>query len=200
MQIDWLKFENEAKALGYVNIAGVDEAGRGPLAGPVVAAAVILNDQFAIDGINDSKKLSDTARKKIFDQAIIHPGISYGIGIVEPTIIDSINILNATFLAMKRAVDNLNIRPDFLLIDGNQSPKIPVPTKTVIKGDALSKSIALASIIAKVTRDEIMAEIDKLVPQYEFSSHKGYPTLKHKMLIEKFGLSEYHRKTFKFSI
>jgi len=200
MEIDWLKYENEAKALRYSLIAGVDEAGRGPLAGPVVAAAVILIQDVNILGVNDSKKLSEKARQEIYQQVICHENLLYGVGVVEADVIDELNILNATFLAMKKAVEALPEKPDFLLIDGNQSPKIPIPTRTIIKGDALSKSIALASIIAKVTRDEIMKKLDAKMPQYQFLSHKGYPTSKHKQLIEKFGLSDQHRKSFKCTI
>ena len=197
MVLDWTKFEKEAKALGFANIAGVDEAGRGPLAGPVVAAAVIIPDNLQIEGINDSKKLSEKLRDQIYEKAIQDPSIQYGIGIVEPEEIDQINILNATFLAMQKAVLALPVKPDLLLVDGNQSPKISIPTWTIVKGDAQSKSIALASIIAKVKRDQIMKEIDQLLPQYCFLEHKGYPTVKHKLLIEKYGLSEYHRKSFR---
>jgi ribonuclease HII len=199
MSFDWLKFENEAKALGYANIAGIDEAGRGPLAGPVVAAAVILKGPVEIQGVNDSKKISEKKRDFIYQEAINHPNILYGIGIVEPEVIDSINILQATFLAMKTAVDHLSITPDLLLVDGNQPPKIPIQTWTIVKGDSLSFSIALASIIAKVTRDKIMDELDRNLPQYQFSQHKGYPTATHKKLIQQHGLSPYHRKSFNSS-
>ncbi len=197
MTLDWTKFEKEAQALGFANVAGVDEAGRGPLAGPVVAAAVIIPLNLDIEGIDDSKKLSDKSRREIFSKAVQHPHIQYGIGIVESQEIDRINILNATFLAMKKAVSALNSNPDLLLVDGNQSPKIEIPTWTIVKGDAKSKSIALASIIAKVTRDQIMERLDELMPHYRFRKHKGYPTPEHKLLIKEFGFSRYHRRSFR---
>lgn len=200
MVIDWTKFENEARALGYANIAGVDEAGRGPLAGPVVAAAVIIPNSVTISGINDSKKLTEKIRNQIFESVVNNPLIDYGIAIVEPSVIDEINILQATFLAMRQAVAKLSKTPDCLLIDGNQSPKINIPTQLIVKGDSLSQSIALASILAKVTRDKIMEEIAREYPHYLFQKHKGYPTVVHKEIIAKYGLTPHHRKTFKFTI
>jgi ribonuclease HII len=197
MTLDWKKFEKEAKALGFQHIAGIDEAGRGPLAGPVVAAACIIKDSLDIPLINDSKKMSEKLRDQIFDEFIHHPDISYGIGIVDHLEIDQLNILQATFLAMKRAVEKLSITPDLLLVDGNQSPKIPIKTWTIVKGDALSQSIAMASILAKVTRDRLMLQLDSLYPKYGFAQHKGYPTAHHKLMIQEFGLSPVHRKTFK---
>ena len=200
MHQDWLKLEKEAKALGYKFIAGIDEAGRGPLAGPVVAAAVILKSDIKIDGVNDSKKLTETQRNDLFKIIINHPDIIYSISRVEHFTIDKINILNATLLAMKQAVDGLSLKPDLILVDGNKAINSNIPCKPIIKGDSLSLSIAIASILAKVTRDEIMDEIHKEMPQYDFKKHKGYPTLKHKLLIQQHGLSQYHRKTFKSSM
>jgi ribonuclease HII len=200
MVVDWTKFENEARALGYANIAGVDEAGRGPLAGPVVAAAVIIPEGMIIPGVNDSKKLTEKQRDLIFDTVVKNDRIDYGIAVIDSSIIDEINILQATFLAMRNAVKKLLIQPDYLLIDGNQSPKIDIPTRLIIKGDSLSQSIALASILAKVARDRIMNQIAIEYPQYFFAKHKGYPTLVHKQMIAEYGLTPYHRKTFNFSV
>lgn len=197
MTLDWKKFEKEAKALGFQLIAGIDEAGRGPLAGPVVAAACIIADHLYIPAINDSKKLSEKQRDQIYLDYINHPDIDYGVGIVDHVEIDELNILQATFLAMRRAVEQLPKVPDLLLVDGNQSPKISIKTWPIVKGDALSQSIAMASIIAKVTRDKMMNELDHLYPQYGFAKHKGYPTAYHKEMIAKHGLSSVHRKTFK---
>jgi ribonuclease HII len=197
MTLDWKKFEKEAKALGFQLIAGIDEAGRGPLAGPVVAAACIIADHLYIPAINDSKKLSEKQRDQIYLDYINHPDIDYGVGIVDHGEIDELNILQATFLAMRRAVEQLPKVPDLLLVDGNQSPKISIKTWPIVKGDALSQSIAMASIIAKVTRDKMMNELDHLYPQYGFAKHKGYPTAYHKEMIAKHGLSSVHRKTFK---
>ena len=200
MHQDWLKFEKEAKALGYKFIAGIDEAGRGPLAGPVVAAAVILKSNIQIPGVNDSKKLTESKRNDLFEIITNHPDIIYCISRVEHTTIDEINILNATLLAMKQAVDGLSICPDLLLVDGNKSVNSNIPCRPIVKGDSLSLSIAIASILAKVTRDQIMDKLHEEMPQYDFKKHKGYPTIKHKLLIQEHGLSKYHRKTFKSSI
>ncbi len=176
--------------------AGVDEAGRGPLAGPVVAAAVILPEGPALKGIDDSKKLSHTRRKKMLDQ-ITQSAVSFAIGIVEPQEIDEINILRASLLAMEISVKNLDTRPDFLLIDGNLKTSLLIPQETIIKGDSRCCSIAAASIIAKVTRDSIMEEYDELYPEYNFRKHKGYPTKEHLEAIRKFGPCPIHRRTFR---
>jgi ribonuclease HII len=193
---DWTLFEKKARGLGFNHIAGVDEAGRGPLAGPVVAAAVILPETHDITHINDSKKLSEDVRLSIFDSIKNHPTICYGIGIATHEEIDAINILQATFLAMNRAVANLAIQPDILLIDGNRSPKTAIKTWAIVKGDALSESIALASIIAKCTRDQMMLDLDQIYPNYGFKQHKGYPTKAHRLAVQIHGLSPVHRKTF----
>jgi ribonuclease HII len=173
----------------------VDEAGRGPLAGPVYAAAVILPRDIDIPGLNDSKKLTEKKREKLYDE-IIRCALAYGIAEATPSEIDEINILNATFLAMKRAVEGLVIKPDFAYIDGNQYPKTGVNEETIVKGDGKCISVAAASIIAKVSRDRFMLEIDKQYPEYQFSKHKGYGTKLHYEMIEKYGVSKVHRRTF----
>lgn len=176
--------------------AGVDEAGRGPLAGPVVAAAVILPESFTIAGLDDSKKLTHLQRVKILD-LIITCAVDLAVGIVDHEAIDSINILRATLRAMEIAVNNLGRRPDFLLIDGNQRTSLLIPQETVIKGDSRCCSIAAASIVAKVRRDEIMNEYHELYPEYNFRSHKGYPTKEHLEAIRKHGPCPIHRRSFR---
>lgn len=193
--MDYLYEENAVKA-GYKVICGIDEAGRGPLAGPVHAAAVILPLGLEIEGLNDSKKLSEKKREQLFD-IICEKAIDYSIGVATEKEIDEINILNATFLAMHRAVEGLKIRPNYALIDGNQYPRIPFVTEeTVVKGDAKSMSIAAASILAKVSRDRFMLEKTKEYPQYEFEKHKGYGTKLHYEKILEYGPSPIHRMTF----
>ena len=189
-------FEEKAISAGYKVICGIDEAGRGPLAGPVHAAAVILPLGLEIDGLNDSKKISEKKREQLFD-VICEKAIAYSIGIATEKEIDEINILNATFLAMHRAVEGLNIKPDYALIDGNQNPKIPfVMEETVVKGDAKVVSIAAASILAKVSRDRFMLEKAEEYPQYQFEKHKGYGTKLHYEMIREYGPSQIHRMTF----
>lgn len=179
-----------------VLFSGVDEAGRGPLAGPVVAACVIMKETSKIAGVDDSKKLSETKREKLYDK-ILQDAVSYGIGISDNIEIDKINILNATFEAMKRAVKEMPIKPEFILVDGNMKiPEEPIMQKNVIDGDALCYSIACASIIAKVTRDKMLAELDKKYPEYDFASNKGYGTDKHYDALRKYGLTPVHRKSF----
>jgi ribonuclease HII len=175
--------------------AGVDEAGRGPLAGPVVAAAVILPEECEIDGLNDSKKLSPKKRETLFNQ-IKSLGIVTGVGIVEPEEIDRINILRAALLAMEIAVKSLNPQPDYLLIDGNIRTSLLIPQETIVKGDSRCFSIAAASIVAKVTRDSIMDDYHKIYPEYDFRRHKGYPTKEHIEALRKFGPCPIHRRTF----
>ena len=187
------EFENELYDRGFINIAGVDEAGRGPLAGPVVAAAVILKKGDFIAGLNDSKKLSEKRREELFDE-ITKKAVAYGVGIVDEKCIDKINILRATKLAMMEAVGKIN--PDYVLVDAVELEKLRVGQNAIIKGDAKSVSIAAASIIAKVTRDRIMVNLDKEYPQYGFLKHKGYGTKEHIDAIKKFGASPIHRKTF----
>lgn len=193
--MDWHFYENEARRHGFNIICGVDEAGRGPLAGPVFAAAAILTDGCEIEGINDSKKLSEKKRDALFD-IIRENAVAYCVASATEAEIDEINILQATFLAMKRAVEGLNIQPDIVLVDGNQTPPISLPVRTIIQGDGVSASIAAASILAKVSRDRFMAEIDKRYPQYLFSKHKGYGTKLHYEMLAKYGASPVHRKSF----
>ena len=176
-------------------IAGVDEAGRGPLAGPVVAAAVIFNSKTVIDKVNDSKKISEKVREQLYD-IIVEKAIAFGIGIVDEKTIDEINILQATMKAMNEAVNNLKITPDLVLIDGNKAFKTNLEAKTIIRGDSLSFSIAAASIIAKVTRDRIMRKASKGFPEYLWSKNKGYGTQEHIGAIKKHGTTSLHRISF----
>lgn len=188
-------YENEKRAEGFSAICGCDEAGRGPLCGPVVAAAVILDPSCEIEGLNDSKKLSEKKREALFD-IIKEKAIAYAIAEASPEEIDEINILNASMLAMRRAVAALPVPADFALIDGNCSRGFEIPTLTVVKGDAKSASIAAASILAKVTRDRQCAELDALYPVYGIAKHKGYPTKEHMDAVRAHGPSPIHRKTF----
>ncbi|MBC2703883.1 ribonuclease HII [Desulfobacula sp.] len=190
------QFEHKALTQGYKIIAGVDEAGRGPLAGPVVSAAVILPQNFSCKGINDSKKLSEKKRNAFFP-VIKEQAICVATGLSSHHEIDQINILQASLLSMKRAVENLSGSPDFLLIDGKFTLNMDIDQAAVIKGDSRSISIAAASIIAKVTRDAIMKELHEKHPQYNFIQHKGYPTKAHKEAILKHGPCPVHRLTFK---
>ncbi|HBA72916.1 MAG: ribonuclease HII [Geobacteraceae bacterium GWC2_55_20] len=192
---DTLAYEKFAHTQGFQRIAGVDEVGRGPLAGPVMAAAVILPPGLQIPGIDDSKKLSPLKREILFD-VITSKALAIGTGIVEPEVIDSINILQATRLAMLNAVGQLSPLPDFLLIDGITPINTSIPQKTIKKGDSLSLSIAAASIIAKVTRDRLMVEMDKLYPGYGFAGHKGYGSALHLEAIRRLGPCPIHRLTF----
>ena len=194
--VDWLKYENEARGGGFANICGVDEAGRGPLAGPVFAAAVILHPGQIIEGADDSKKLSEKKREELFDK-ICEQAAAYCIVSVDEAVIDEINILQATYRAMSEAVEGLPITPDICLIDGNRKPpQIEIPCQTIVKGDGLSASIACASILAKVSRDRFMLELDKQYPQYNFAKHKGYGTQFHIDMLRQYGASPVHRKTF----
>lgn len=193
--IDWLLYEKQAELKGYEIVCGVDEAGRGPLAGPVYAAAVILPKGKVIEGVNDSKKLSEKKREALFDK-IKEDALAYSIGVATPEEIDEINILQATFLAMKRAVEGLKIQPQYALIDGNKTPNLDIEMQAVVKGDAKSASIAAASILAKVSRDRYMLDMAEKYPQYQFEKHKGYPTKLHYEMLDKFGPSEIHRQTF----
>ena len=193
--MDWFEFENKAKEKGYKYICGVDEAGRGPLAGPVCAAAVILPDNHIIEGVNDSKKLTEKKREALYD-VIKEEALAYSIAFANEKEIDELNILQATYLAMKRAVEGLDIEADYALIDGNRMPPLDIDCETVIKGDAKSESIAAASILAKVTRDRYMLEMAEKYPEYQFEKHKGYGTKLHYEMLDKYGESEIHRKTF----
>lgn len=191
-------FEHEtlAKEKGFKLVCGVDEAGRGPLAGPVCAAAVILPEGVEIEGLNDSKKLTEQKRERLYD-VIVEKALSVGVAFGSVEEIEEVNILNATYLAMNRAIENLDAKPDYALIDGNRVPTgIKVPCETLVKGDAKSCSIAAASIIAKVTRDRLMLEYAKKYPQYEFEKHKGYGTAAHYKAVENYGLCPVHRPSF----
>ncbi|MDA3915647.1 MAG: ribonuclease HII [Deltaproteobacteria bacterium] len=195
------EFEHKALNRGYRKVAGIDEAGRGPLAGPVVAAAVILPDNFSCQGITDSKKLSEKKRRSLFPYIKKH-AICVATGIASHHEIDQINILQASLLSMKRSVENISqapdfIIPDFLLIDGKFTIEMDIDQSAIVKGDSKSISIAAASIIAKVTRDAIMKKLHKKYPLYNFIQHKGYPTKAHKEAILKYGPCPVHRKTFK---
>lgn len=188
-------YEHNAYLRGFTAVCGIDEAGRGPLAGPVCAAAVLLPEGLVIDGINDSKKLSEKKRELLFP-VIEENALAFGIGFADEKEIDEINILQATFLAMRRAFDAMQRRCDYVLVDGNRMPPMPVPGETVVKGDAKSPSIAAASILAKVSRDRVMLEYAKQYPEYQFEKHKGYGTKAHVEALHAFGPSPIHRRTF----
>ncbi|MDJ0883550.1 MAG: ribonuclease HII [Desulfobacterales bacterium] len=191
-----LHFEEQARRGGACRVAGVDEVGRGPLAGPVVAAAVVLPERFPTDGINDSKKLSARQRIAAFDR-ICRRADGIGVGVIDAEVIDRINILQASLLAMATAIDQLDPQPDFLLVDGNQRVKRPIPQMTLKKGDSRSVSIAAASIVAKVTRDRLMDDYHRLFPDYGFARHKGYPTRSHRAAVQSLGGCPIHRRSFK---
>lgn len=193
--MDWLQYENEKRNLGFINICGVDEAGRGPLAGPVCAAAVILREGQIIEGVNDSKKLSEKKREALFD-VIKEEALDYSVAFATVEEIEEMNILNATMLAMKRAVEGLKTSADYALIDGNRLPPLDIPCEYVIKGDAKSMSIAAASILAKVSRDRLCYEYAEKYPQYCFDKHKGYGTKLHVEKIREYGPCEIHRMSF----
>ena len=189
------EYEQKKYDEGFVSVCGCDEAGRGPLCGPVVAAAVILPLGLEIEGLNDSKKLSDKKREKLFD-IIKEKAVAYAIAEATPEEIDEYNILNPSMLAMRRAVEALSVPADFALIDGNCKRGFTIPAETVVKGDSLSYSIAAASILAKVTRDRGCVELDKLYPEYGIAKHKGYPTADHMEAVRKFGPAPIYRKSF----
>ena len=190
-----LEFDKSYIESGAKYLCGTDEAGRGPLAGPVVAAACILKPDAVIDGLDDSKKLTEKRREALYD-VIIENCLSYGIALSKPTEIDEINILNASLLAMRRAVSMLSVKPDLILVDGNKAYGFDSPAIAVVKGDAKSRSIAAASVLAKVTRDRLCASIDKIYPQYGFAKHKGYPTKDHMIAVYKYGACPEHRVSF----
>ena len=193
---DLLSFERVAREAGALRIAGLDEAGRGPLAGPVVAAAVVIPEGLLLPGVTDSKQLTDVRRELLYD-AIVAAALAYGIGSVDERTIDEINIREASILAMERALAAITPPPDHLLIDGNPTlPRVPIPQQPIIKGDCLSHSIAAASILAKVTRDRMMRELHDRYPQYNFKKHKGYGTKEHIELIRLHGPCGAHRRTF----
>ena len=192
---DLWAFEREYCDNGFKNICGVDEAGRGPLAGPVFAAAVILPVGIEIEGLNDSKKISEKKREKLFDE-ICEKAIAFGIASSDEREIDEINILNAAMLAMSRAVSKLAVAPDMILVDGNKVFETDIAIESIVKGDSLSANIAAASILAKVSRDRFMLEMAEKYPEYQFEKHKGYPTKLHYEMVEAHGLSEIHRRSF----
>ncbi len=193
--MDWLEFEKEAAAKGYKAVCGVDEAGRGPLAGPVCAAAVILPENTIIEGVNDSKKLSEKKREALFD-VIKEQALSYSIAFASVQEIEEMNILNATMLAMKRAVEGLDVKADYAMIDGNRLPNLDIDSEFIIKGDARSMSIACASILAKVSRDRLLYKYAEEFPEYSFDKHKGYGTKVHVEALKKYGPCKYHRLSF----
>ena len=190
-----LVFEEALYEKGYNYVCGVDEAGRGPLCGPVVSAAVILPKHECIEGVNDSKKLSEKKREMLYDE-IMKKAICVGVGISDVDVIENINILNATKEAMREAISNLKVKPDYVLIDGNQKIDIDILQDTIVSGDAKSESIAAASIIAKVTRDRMLINWDKQYPEYGFAKHKGYGTANHMQAIREYGLCPIHRRSF----
>ncbi len=189
------EYDEIVKNEGYNIICGVDEAGRGPLAGPVYACAIIMKDDFIIPEVNDSKKLSEKKREALYD-LILENALDYSVAFVDEKEIDEINILNATMKAMEMAINGLSIKPDLALIDGNQNRGISIDNRTVIKGDSLSYNIAAASIIAKVSRDRYIVEMDEKYPEYGFKKHKGYGTKEHMDAIREFGPCEIHRRSF----
>ena len=188
-------FDKSYLESGVKYLCGTDEAGRGPLAGPVVAAACILKPDAVIEGLDDSKKLTERRREALFD-VIIENCLTYGIALSKPTEIDGINILNASLLAMRRAVSSLSVKPDLILVDGNKAYGFEQPAVAVVKGDAKSQSIAAASVLAKVTRDRLCAALDNVYPQYGFAKHKGYPTKEHMAAVYKYGACPEHRVSF----
>lgn len=190
------EFEKAAVNSGFSCICGVDEAGRGPLAGPVCAAAVILPEDAVIEGLDDSKKLTEKKRERLYD-IIKQTAVAYSVAYGTLEEIETVNILEATYLAMNRAIEGLSVKPDFALIDGNRVPRgIKIPCETVVKGDSKSMSVAAASVLAKVTRDRLMLEYDKKYLEYNFKKHKGYGTKEHTELIKQYGPCEIHRLSF----
>lgn len=196
MEIDLLKREKELYKNGFNLICGCDEAGRGPLCGPVVAGAVILPKNYVLEGLTDSKKLSEKKREKFFD-IIKKDAIAYGIGIVDAKTIDEINIYEASRLAMKKAIENMNVSPDYIITDAMPLPNYPIKNEAIIHGDALSITIAAASVLAKVTRDHILYEMDKKNPELELAKHKGYPTKRHLELLKIYGPTKDYRFTYR---
>lgn len=193
--MNWLEYEQQAIEKGYNSICGVDEAGRGPLAGPVCAAAVILPPDTVIEGVNDSKKLSEKKREALFE-VIKETAVSYSIAYANVEEIESINILNATMLAMRRAVEGLDVPADYAMIDGNRLPVLSIDSECIVKGDAKSMSIACASILAKVSRDRLLYRYAEEYPQYGFDKHKGYGTKVHVEALKAYGPCPYHRLSF----
>lgn len=196
LKIAFTAYEAKARLQGYQRIAGVDEAGRGPLAGPVVAAACILPDDLHLPGINDSKKLTAADRERLYDRIKNDPSILSAVGVVDALIIDQVNILQATLQAMVIAITQLSQKPDYVLVDGNKVPPLEMPCEAIVQGDNLSQSIMAAAILAKVTRDKMMVEHHKTWPAYGFAENKGYPTAKHRETLERIGPCPIHRKTY----
>ncbi len=194
-QQDWFLYEHGAIEKGFSPVCGIDEAGRGPLAAPVYAAAVILPEHVDLPGLNDSKKLSAKKREALYD-AICEQAVAWCVASASEKEIDTINILQATFLAMRRACEGLSVAASYALIDGNRMPPLAIPGETIVKGDSLSASIAAASILAKVSRDRYMEKMDALYPQYQFAKHKGYGTKLHVELLKQYGPSPIHRRSF----
>ncbi len=194
-EFNMLEYEEKYLSKGFTSVCGVDEAGRGPLAGPVCAAAVILPKGLIIDGVNDSKKLTEKKREKLFD-IIKQEAVSFSVAWASVEEIEQLNILNAAMLAMKRAVEGLDVKADFAIIDGNKEPYLDIPCVAVIGGDALSESVAAASILAKVSRDRLMLELSEKYPQYHFEKHKGYGTKLHREMLLEYGPCEIHRLSF----
>lgn len=195
-EVDLYQYEKELLNSGIEYIAGVDEVGRGPLVGPVVTACVILPKDFYLEGLTDSKKLSEKKRECFYDYIMEH-AISVSIGLMDEKVIDKVNIYEATKLAMYEAIRNSKVRPEHILIDAMKLEKLEIPSTSIIKGDAKSISIAAASVIAKVTRDRMMIDLDKKYPMYGFAKHKGYPTKAHVEAIQRYGIIDEHRKTFR---
>ena len=193
--MDLMEFDRQYREQGAACLCGVDEAGRGPLAGPVCAAAVILPPDLELPGLNDSKKLTDKKRRELYD-IIVEKATAYSVALVDEKTIDEINILQATFRAMAEAVAGLSMTPDLVLVDGNREPPLPMKAQCVVGGDGKSASIAAASILAKVTRDRLMEELDETYPQYGFAVHKGYGTKRHYEALRTYGPSPIHRQTF----
>jgi ribonuclease HII len=192
---DLYQYENALRSEGYQVICGIDEAGRGPLAGPVCAAACILPAGLTIEGLNDSKKLSEKRREALYER-ITASALAWSVCLVDEKRIDEINILQATYEAMRGAAEGLSLRPDLCLVDGNRDPGLGLPTRTVVKGDATCASVAAASILAKVTRDRLMLRLDRDYPQYGFAVHKGYGTKAHYAAVDALGLCPIHRRSF----
>lgn len=193
--MEWFLYENQLTEKGFNHICGVDEAGRGPLAGPVCAAAVILQPNDLIEGVNDSKKLTEKKRELLFE-VIKERAVSWSIAFATVEEIEELNILNATMLAMKRAVEGLNIPADYAIIDGNKTPNLDIPCESIVKGDANSMSIAAASILAKVSRDRLLLDYAQQYPQYGFEKHKGYGTKLHREALKEYGACPVHRMSF----
>lgn len=194
-EMDVLCFERAARAAGFVRVAGLDEAGRGPLAGPVVAAAVVLPEGLLISGVKDSKEVPEQERERLYE-IITQNALAFGIGIVDEKTIDKVNIYQASIMAMEKALEAVSPAPDYLLIDALPLSNVPIPQKAIIKGDRLSHSIAAASILAKTARDRMMRELHERFPEYNFRKHKGYATREHIELLKKYGPCPAHRRSF----